>query len=68
MDACAVDLPKRTAPYPGIGIPELRGVEGVVKFGPELKVMPFSYRCVFDERNVPVKLPGTDSLNFEPIF
>jgi hypothetical protein len=35
IDACAINLPKRTIPYPGIGIAELRGIKGIVKFGPE---------------------------------
>ncbi len=59
IDACAVDLAKRCAPYRGIGISELRRIKGIVKFSPELKVMPLSYRCVFNDGNIPVILAGT---------
>jgi hypothetical protein len=59
IDDCAGNLPKRTIPYPGIGISELWGIKGVVKFGPELERVAFTYRGVFDDGNIPVMLAGT---------
>src|SRR4030042_2845565 len=58
VDTGAADLPQVAAAYPGTGIRELRMVEGIVKLGPELDRMPFSYFCILDQRDIPVKLAG----------
>lgn len=61
IDGCGGDLPERIRIIPphGAGISELGGIKGIVKLCPELESMAFSYRCIFDNRNIPVKLAGT---------
>ena len=59
IHACGCNLPKRAIPQRRIGISKLGMVKGIVKLRPELEGMAFTYPCVFDERNIPVKLAGT---------
>ena len=67
IDACAGNLPKRRIPYRSIGISELRSIEGVVKLGPELEIVAFTYRGVFDDGNIPVMLAGTGNYAYTGI-
>ncbi len=61
IDSCGINLPKRRIPQCSIGIPELGGVEGIVKLRPELEGMTFFYQGVLGKRDIPVKLAGTAS-------
>jgi hypothetical protein len=66
IDTGAINLPKRNALYSSIGISEIRNIKSIVEFGPELEVVPFSYRCVFDDGNISVMLSGTEKDTYTP--
>ncbi len=62
IHACGGNLPKRASRIQRVrrtGIGELGMVKGIVELRPELERMTFTYPCVFDERNIPVKLART---------
>ena len=61
IDGRAINLPERRILPSRVGIPELGSIKGIVKLGTELESMPFAYHCVFDNRNIPVKLAGTSN-------